>query len=271
MPTPYHFTPEVTKEIAELPPAFTPVTRKSVTPHYLLQETPPELETTVAPSTFEKFDPSAVIAEGKIPEIKPAFLGLRSIITKKRLGRVEKQIMAESPESTDDSKHIRVARFVGKQILEGGSYTTRDTELRPTSFKERRTAKKLDKYDMAQRKRQRYANNIADPYIVTKKDPETDKTHIVTEKDPKTGKTHAKLNFKRGNVSAGERYADMRNGLVHRRLSNKAARQRAKFDRTAHLPGHVEKLVERRKELTLKAKALEDAKLAKETKKKRKG
>jgi hypothetical protein len=229
------------------PESFMPVTRQSAKPQFLQRLGSDEafISPETIPDTDDidtTFDRDALITSRPIPEVVPILLGLRARLTERRITRAQTKVEKLAEQEP-------VIRFVGKSLIQGKGYQRPDESLRPSTFGERRAAKKLDKIMSNKRRRQRFANNISDRYLVVKHGSQGD---IPREPDFEQAGT---------SLSWLEERNNRKNARTSRRLNRQINRRDRRFAARIVTKPHrkAERLIKRRNKLVIKHAAIEKA------------
>jgi hypothetical protein len=223
----------------------------------------PETEPDIAIDTH--FDRDALIASTPISEAVPVLLGLRAFIAERRIQRAQSQI--ERLAATQ-----RVVGFVGRAIIKDSTITPRlaraydidsalvgkgymhpDNPLRPTTLREQRAARKLDKITTKRRVNQGLHGHLGSsfPDIV---DSERTSSLLYDQTDR--------------DRSVEERLHLGKKARHYRILERKISRQDEKFAKVISSPStRAQRHRERRDKLVVKQATYDNARSAREAKK----
>jgi hypothetical protein len=241
--------PRQNRPLAPLYSFDKPTTRADVKPGWITPAAETPLDPALAPNTDidTTFDWDAIVMGQPIPEVVPALLGLQAIVAERRIARAQAKI--ERLEKEED-----VRQFVGRSILLGKGYMKPNEPLRPTTSRERRAAKKLERKMVGKKSRHQSANNISDPYL--KENPNPNIQIFVRDFEQASKQ-----------LSRPESRNNNRNARHYRRLTRQIGRRDEDFADVVTQPHRqAQKLIKRRDKLVAKTSALDTAKLIRDQK-----
>ncbi len=216
------------------PVQFGPYGNKNNRPSYLAPPVEASIPESMLPGELPfdtTLDREGVISTGDVPEIIPAFLGVRKIVAERRIARAQAKI--ESPS---------VMGHVAESILKGKGYGSLDNPLRPILLRDRIAANRLERITHRRRGKSMRSTNISNTY-----------PHI----NRSTGQPRPpKLN-------GGEDRNLHSNERTHKRLGSGAESLDDKFKRVAFkrindaTPEKTQKLMAKRTKAVLKGEAID--------------